>query len=200
MYRVAIKNLTVSLYQTFISTLLAERNTCHFITTSYSYHHFLAARALMNNCFEGWSTRTVTFHQKSLTNTQEFTKNGNHCHWVRLKHWFHKNVVKYPTSFMFSLLCDKRQQWDSLTKWCLTWKCRWSKGVSLLLYAEKEAPIDIHQCLLNVSGDQTVDVSTLRQWVVCFSSSDSNSGHLYWCGFLRVWHAGSCSSLAKIQN
>jgi len=37
------------------------------------------------------------------------------------------------------------------------------------------APDDIHQCLLNINGDQTIDVSTVRQWVVCFSSGDSNS-------------------------
>ena len=30
-------------------------------------------------------------------------------------------------------------------------------------------------CLLNVYGDQTVDVSTVRQWVVHFSSGDSGS-------------------------
>jgi len=28
--------------------------------------------------------------------------------------------------------------------------------------------------LLNVSGDQTVDVSTVRRWVMCFSSGVSN--------------------------
>ena len=39
---------------------------------------------------------------------------------------------------------------------------------------EKMAPIDIHQCLLNVYGDQTVDVSTVRQWVVHFSSGNSD--------------------------
>ncbi len=30
------------------------------------------------------------------------------------------------------------------------------------LHAEKMAPTDIHQCLLNVYGDQMVDVSTVR--------------------------------------
>ena len=45
------------------------------------------------------------------------------------------------------------------------------------------APIDFHQCLLNVGGDLTVDVSTTRCWVVCFSSVNSDmkvkprSGH-----------------------
>jgi len=44
------------------------------------------------------------------------------------------------------------------------------------LYAEKIAPINIHGCLLNVYGDLTVDVSTLRQWVVRFSSGGSDCG------------------------
>ena len=36
------------------------------------------------------------------------------------------------------------------------------------------APTDTHQCLVNIYGNQTVAVSTLRQWVVHFSSGDSN--------------------------
>ena len=31
------------------------------------------------------------------------------------------------------------------------------------LHLEKMAPVDIHQCLLNIYGDQIVDVSTARQ-------------------------------------
>ena len=42
------------------------------------------------------------------------------------------------------------------------------------LHAEKMAPNDIHQRLLNIYGDQTVDVSTVRRWVARFSSGDSN--------------------------
>ena len=41
------------------------------------------------------------------------------------------------------------------------------------LHAEKMASINVHQHLLNISGDQTVDVSTVRLWVVYFSSSNS---------------------------
>ena len=40
--------------------------------------------------------------------------------------------------------------------------------VTEILHVEKMAPIDIHRHLQNVYGDQTVDVSTLRQWVVNF--------------------------------
>jgi len=51
-------------------------------------------------------------------------------------------------------------------------------------HAEEVAPTDIHQHLLNAYGDQTMDVSTVRQRVVHFSSDDSDSGHLQWCTFL----------------
>ena len=43
------------------------------------------------------------------------------------------------------------------------------------VHAEKMEPADIHRCLLNVYRDQRVDMSTVRQWVVHFSSGDSNS-------------------------
>jgi len=43
-----------------------------------------------------------------------------------------------------------------------------------LLQAENIAPNDIHRRLLKVYGDQTVDVSTVRAWVLCFSSGDSD--------------------------
>ena len=42
------------------------------------------------------------------------------------------------------------------------------------LHVEKIAPIVVHQYLLNVYGDQTVDVSTVRQWILYFSIGDSN--------------------------
>jgi len=42
------------------------------------------------------------------------------------------------------------------------------------LFAEIVVPIDIHWCLLIVSGYQIMDVSTVRQLVVHFSSDDSN--------------------------
>jgi len=46
--------------------------------------------------------------------------------------------------------------------------------VTEFLHAEKIAPNDIHRRLLNIYRDQTVDVSTVRQWVACFSSGDSD--------------------------
>jgi hypothetical protein len=39
---------------------------------------------------------------------------------------------------------------------------------------KKIAPVAIHRCCLNIYRDQTVDVGTVRQSVVNFSSSDSD--------------------------
>jgi len=70
--------------------------------------------------------------------------------------------------------CDIWQHRDSLAKWCLTCKCVWSQVLSLnFSMQKKDAPIDIHWHLLNVSGDQTVKVSTVRWYGVHFSSDNS---------------------------
>ena len=64
--------------------------------------------------------------------------------------------------------------------------------VTEFVHVEKMAPTDIHQHLLNIPGDQTVDVSRVRQSVVHLSSDGSKS-------LLLVWavkrHTGSCSLL-----
>ena len=39
-------------------------------------------------------------------------------------------------------------------------------------HAEKMSLVGTHQCLLNIYGNQPVDVSTMRQWVVHFSRAD----------------------------
>ena len=49
------------------------------------------------------------------------------------------------------------------------------RGGNEFLHVEKMVPTDIHHCLLNIYGDQPVDVSRVRQWVVCFSFGDTNS-------------------------
>jgi len=69
MYRIAIKNLVTSLYQTFVRPLLPERSIPPFTIMPYSCHCFVAVHAFVNSCFEGWRTGEVKFHQKSLLNT-----------------------------------------------------------------------------------------------------------------------------------
>ena len=54
--------------------------------------------------------------------------------------------------------------------------CMKQRCVTEFLYAEKKtAAIDSHQCLLNIYGDQTVNVSTATQWVVHVHFSSGNN-------------------------
>ena len=92
-----------------------------------------------------------------------------------------------PIFYSIFLSCDRWQQRDSLTKWCLTWKCIWNKCVTEFHHAEKKnAPINIHQCLLNVYRDQTINVSSVRWWVMCFNSGvvTATVGHICCCRYL----------------
>ena len=56
--------------------------------------------------------------------------------------------------------------------------CMIQRCVTEFLHVEKIAPTDICQFLLNIYGDQTVNVSTVRQQVLCFNSGDSDIGPL----------------------
>ena len=71
--------------------------------------------------------------------------------------------------------------------------CQW------IPHAEKMAPADIHQHLWSyMETKQWVWAQWGGEW--CVSAVVTVSvGHLHWCRLLRVWHAGSCSSLAEMQ-
>jgi len=87
------------------------------------------------------------------------------CWWYASRSW------TFPPIFGYTLLlCDRGQQRGNLTGRCLTWKCLWSKGVSLnsSMWMESITHTDIHWHLLNTDGDQTAAVSTVRWWVVWF--------------------------------
>jgi len=73
------------------------------------------------------------------------------------------------------------------------------KCVLEFLHEEIKASIDIHQCLLNTDGDQTVAVNTVRVrsgW--CISTVvTAGVGELHCCRFLHAQPAGSCLLLGK---
>jgi len=52
------------------------------------------------------------------------------------------------------------------------------------LHAEKFAPFNIYQHLMNFYGDQMVDVSTGRQKVLHFNSASIAVDHLCWYRFV----------------
>ena len=60
--------------------------------------------------------------------------------------------------------------------------------VTEFFHAEKITLTDIHHCLLNVYGDLTGDVSTVRQWVVCFSSGNSDVKYMVNATSEKLWH------------
>ena len=122
--------------------------------------------------------------------------------------WYDGRGWTFPPVFCYILLLfDRSQQKGSLilTEWCLTWKSIWSKGLSLNSCVQKKmAPGDIHWYLLNVDGDQTVYVSTVRWWVVHLSSDDNvmkdkPRSERPW-RFLQAQHAGTCSLLVKMHG
>ena len=53
--------------------------------------------------------------------------------------------------------------------------------VTELLHVEKIAPNDVYQHLLNIYVDQPADVSTVRPWVVRFSSGNSDMKAMHSC-------------------
>lgn len=65
---------------------------------------------------------------------------------------------------------------DNLAKYCPTWKYTQNKCFRKFLHAKekkkKNAPTDIHLCIPNIYGEQTVNVNRVRQWVtaVCMIS------------------------------
>ena len=72
------------------------------------------------------------------------------------------------------------------------------------LHVEKMASIDTDQCLLSVDGDQTMGLSTVRWWVLHFSSVDRNMkskphSRQPW-RFSQAQHADSCSLLTKMHS
>ena len=84
--------------------------------------------------------------------------------------------------------------------------CMKQSCVPEFLHVEKMANTGIHWCLLNIYGDQVVDVSTVRRWVVCFSSGNRNSqsppvvqilthtacGLFFIAGKKRITNEGGC--------
>ena len=106
------------------------------------------------------------------------------CWWYGSRGWIFLLILLYML-----LLCEKSSRgtiWQNgiwhgsmcmkevcMMKVCMMEVCMNVCGTEFL-HALKMAASDIHWHLMDISGDQTVDLSTVRQWVVCFSSGNSN--------------------------
>ena len=73
--------------------------------------------------------------------------------------------------------------------------------VTEFLHEEKMARTDIHQHLLNMDRDQTVDMNTVKPWVVHFNSDMKDKPCSEWPSIFSLgWHTGSCSSQVKMYS
>ena len=148
---------------------------CYTIKTTYLWHLislWLPKGRLLHLFCIGWWFR---YYRNKADYCEDCSESGASyviilVHDIRGEWWWYgsRGWITPPTFSYILLPCERWQQ-----RGILSWKCVWSRGVPFL-HVEKMAPIDIHWCLLYVYGDQTVDVSTVRQWVVRFSRSNSN--------------------------
>jgi len=112
---------------------------------------------------------------------------------------------QYPVTFS---CCAADGSRGTLTKWHLTWKCIWSKGLELNSFVRTKQPTtaftDTHWTFMeNKKWMWTVDVEwhTVNSCVVHFSSGDRQWQWVNSVGrFLQVQHAGFYSLLAKIHS
>lgn len=73
------EKISMSLYKTFISSLLAKKNIFCFTIMPYSHYHFFTVHKFVENCLQIWSTGKFI---KNLWLTS-WELNTDHCHWTR---------------------------------------------------------------------------------------------------------------------
>ena len=134
--------------------------------------------------YEGCSKSNVSYFITSAHNT-----------WSK---WWYGKRDQTSRQHSFTWYCCVTDASRGVVIWC----CMKKRCVNEFLHVEKIASIEIRWCLLNIYGDQTVDVSTMRhneaqwgtmrQWVVCFSSGDVDSGsHL----LMQAFRSTACRLL-----
>ena len=144
--------------------------------------HFLLLSCIISYVGVNWVWKTTTlqlFYFISLAHRVR-----GRCWWYGSRGW------TFPKTFHYILLLsDRWHHRSSLTKWHLTWKCVRSKDVSLNSTMQKKLYPLTSTDTCFICGDQTVDMSTVRWWVVNLRSGDSDSwSRLLAQGFMSVAH------------
>ena len=113
-------------------------------------------------------------------------------HNIRGRQWWYgsRGWIFPPVFHYMLLLCDRWQQRGSLTKWHLTWKYIWSKGVGLNSSMLKIA----HPLTFTNDGCEHSEAvgGVFQQWWQQITSTVAN--------FLQAQHADSCSPLVKMPS
>ena len=107
-------------------------------------------------CYENCSRSNVSYFMMVAHSDR------GRCWWNGSRGWTFP-----PISCYILLLCDRWQQRDSPTKWCLTWKRTWSKGGALSSSMQKNGTqwcsLMLAECLWRLHSE-----------AVCCSSGDSD--------------------------
>ena len=103
------------------------------------------------------------------------------CWWYASRGWTFP-----PKSYYMLWPCNRWQQRGTLTKWHLTWKCIWSKGVTLNSSMQKKwHPLTfIDVCWTFMETKQCMWVHWGTEW--CISLVTATVGHLSWYRFVAV--------------
>ena len=124
--------------------------------------------------------------------------------------WYGSRGWIFPPIFHYVLLPHNRwQKRGNLKKWHLTWLYE-AKGCHWIPSYGKMAPINVHQYLLNVDGDQTADVSTVRGegCISAVMTAMWKTNHVFYAGldsyYLKIlwiknkrWHNGKYYVVSK---
>ena len=115
------------------------------------------------------------------------------CWWYSSRGWIFPSVFHYML-----LLCDRWQQRGTLTEWCLTWKCIWSKGMPLKFSMWKKwHPLTFtDSCWTFMETEHWM----WAQWGsgCCVSAVVRVTvGHLCWYRLLWAQHVCSCWLLGR---
>ena len=97
------------------------------------------------------------------------------AHKIRGRSWWDgiRDGIFPPIFYYVLLSCDNRRvKLDKMKSDVEVYMKQ--RFVIEFLHVEKMALITIHLCLLNIYRDQTVNVSTVKQWVLHFSSGNSD--------------------------
>ena len=87
--------------------------------------------------------------------------------------WVTLNIVSY---FICLIGCSslaavwQNDIWHESSHWIQWGKEIWMRKCNWM----KITPIDIHHCLLSIYRNHAADVSTIKRWVMCFSSGISD--------------------------
>ena len=115
--------------------------------------------------------------------------------------WYGSRGWTFPPIFHHMLLFDRWQQRCYLTEWGLTWKCIWSKGVSLSssMWKKWHPLAFMDACQTFMETKQCMCVQWGSGW--CISAvATATAGHLYWCRFLQAWQKGIANDGGNVEK